>query len=199
MSSSTASFPNAGTVALRVREGSARVFAKNSMSPDLSSSPVAAASSAGRAWVVAQSLFLIALGIAAPLWSGQWPRWASISIGSAAFLFAAWTGISAVFRLGRNRTPFPAPRPGSTLVTTGIYARIRHPLYSAMMAMGLGWACFWSSGIALVVAAVFIVFLHAKASFEEKLLSARFEDYPGYADRLPRYLPSWRVARRGSP
>lgn len=169
------------------------------MSRDPSSNPAAAAISAGRAWVIAQSLFLIALGIAAPLWPGQWPRAASISIGSAAFLFAAWTGISAVFRLGRNRTPFPAPRPGSTLVTTGIYARIRHPLYSAMMAMGLGWACFWSSGIALVVAAVFIVFLHAKASFEEKLLSARFEDYPGYADRLPRYLPSWRVARRGSP
>ncbi len=120
-----------------------------------------------------------------------------MSIGSVTFLFAAWTGISAVFRLGRNRTPFPAPRPGSTLVTTGIYARVRHPLYSAMMAMGLGWACFWSSGTALVLAAVFIIFLHAKAKFEEQLLSARFEDYLGYAARVPRYLPSWRVARRG--
>lgn len=169
------------------------------MSPDPSSSSVAAASSADRAWVVAQSLFLIALGIAAPLWPGQWPRAVSISIGSAAFLFAAWTGISAVFRLGRNRTPFPAPRPGSTLVTTGIYARIRHPLYSAMMAMGLGWACFWSNGIALVLAAVFIVFLHTKAKFEEQLLSAHFEDYSSYADRVPRYFPSWRVASRRTP
>jgi len=70
-------------------------------------------------------------------------------------------------------------------------------VYSAMMAMGLGWACFWSGGIALVLAAVFIVFLHAKAKFEELLLNARFEDYPSYADRVPRYLPSWRAASRG--
>jgi protein-S-isoprenylcysteine O-methyltransferase Ste14 len=166
------------------------------MSRDPSSNPAAAAISAGRAWVIAQSLFLIALGIAAPLWPGQWPRAASISIGSAAFLYAAWTGISAVFRLGRNRTTFPAARPDSTLVNTGINARIRHPLYSAMMAMGLGWACFWSSGSALGLALAFIVFLHAKARFEEALLCVRFEDYPAYAARVPRYVPRWTGSRR---
>jgi protein-S-isoprenylcysteine O-methyltransferase Ste14 len=151
------------------------------------------------AWVIAQTLLLIAVGIAAPLWPGQWPGVVSVSIGSAAFLYAAWTGLGGVIRLGRNRTPLPAPRPGSTLVTTGIYARIRHPLYAAMMAMGLGWACFWSSGIALGIAAVFVVFLHAKARFEEGLLRARFEDYRRYASRVPRYLPGWPGSRRGSP
>lgn len=144
-------------------------------------------------------MFLIALGIAAPLWPGQWPRSVSISIGSVAFLFAAWIGISAVFRLGRKRTPFPAPRPGSTLVTTGIYARIRHPLYAAMMAMGLGWACFWSSGVALGIAVFFIIFLHAKARHEERLLCARFPDYPRYAARVPRYFPGTPFSRHDEP
>lgn len=148
------------------------------------------------AWVVAQSLFLVAIGIAAPLWPGQWPKAASVSIGSITYLYAAWTGLSAVVRLGRNRTPLPAPRAGSTLVTTGIYGRIRHPLYAAMMAMGFGWACFWSSGIALGLALAFILFLHAKARFEEGLLRARFEDYPNYAARVPRYVPRWTGSRR---
>lgn len=147
------------------------------------------------AWVVVQSLFLVAIGIAAPLGSGQWPKAASGSIGSITFLYAAWTGLSAVVRLGRNRTPLPAPRPGSTLVTTGIYGRIRHPLYAAMMAMGIGWACFWSSGIALGLAFAFIPFLHAKARFEERLLCARFDNYRGYAARVPRYVPRWTGSR----
>lgn len=150
------------------------------------------------AWVVAQSIFLIAIGIAAPLWPGQWPKAASVSIGSITYLYAAWTGLSAVVRLGRNRTPLPAPRPGSTLVTTGIYGRIRHPLHAAMMAMGIGWACFWSSGIALGLALALIVFLHAKARFEEGLLCARFEDYPSYAARVPRYLPRLTGSQNGN-
>lgn len=148
------------------------------------------------AWVVAQSIFLVAIIIAAPLWPGQWPKAANVSIGSITYLYAAWTGLCAVVRLGRNRTPLPAPRPGSTLVTTGIYGRIRHPLYAAMMAMGIGWACFWSSGIALGLALAFILFLHAKARFEEGLLCARFEDYPAYAARVPRYVPRWKGSRR---
>lgn len=150
------------------------------------------------AWVVGQSIFLVAIAIAAPLWPGRWPKAASISIGSITCLYAAWTGLSAVVRLGRNRTPLPAPRPGSTLVITGIYGRIRHPLYAAMMAMGIGWACFWSSGIALGLALGFIVFLHAKARFEEGLLRVRFETYPDYAARVPRYVPRWPGAKRGT-
>jgi len=167
----------------------------NPVPPD---DPVDAADATGMAWVVVQSLFLAAIGIAAPLWPGQWPKAASVSIGSITFLYAAWTGLSAVVRLGRNRTPLPAPRPGSTLVTTGIYSRIRHPLYAAMMAMGIGWACFWSSVIALGLAVLFILFLHAKARYEEGLLRARFTGYPDYAERVPRYVPRWNNDGRGS-
>jgi protein-S-isoprenylcysteine O-methyltransferase Ste14 len=153
----------------------------------------------GVLWVIAQTLLLAAVGVAAPLWPGQWPKAVSVPIGSAAFLYAAWTGLSGVVRLGRFRTALPAPRAGSTLVTTGIYALVRHPLYAAMMAMGVGWACFWSSGMALAIAGVFIFFLHAKALFEERLLAARFDDYPRYASRVPRYLPGWSGLRRERP
>lgn len=137
--------------------------------------------------------------MAAPLTRGAWPREVSLSIGSVAFLYAAWTGLSGVFRLGKNRTARPAPRAGGALVTGGIYALIRHPLYAAMMAMAVGWACFWSSGIALAVAGVFIIFLHTKARFEERLLARKFGDYPRYARRVPRYLPRWQMPRRERP
>jgi len=150
-----------------------------------------AAPSSGGLWVIGQSLLLLAVAIAAPVWSGQWPKEVSVTLGSVAILYAAWTGLSGVARLGRNRTPVPAPRADSVLVTTGIYALIRHPLYAAMMAMAIGWASFWSSGVALIIAAALTVFLHAKARVEERLLCAKFENYPDYASQVPRYIPAW--------
>jgi protein-S-isoprenylcysteine O-methyltransferase Ste14 len=148
-------------------------------------------SEGGVLWVIGQTGFLAAVAIAAPLWSGDWPKAVSIGIGTVAFLYAASTGLAGVARLGRNRTPLPAPRSGSVLITSGIYGIIRHPLYAAMMAMSVGWACFWSSGIALLIAAAFIGFLHAKTRVEERLLCRAFQDYPSYAVKVPRYLPKW--------
>jgi protein-S-isoprenylcysteine O-methyltransferase Ste14 len=155
------------------------------------SSQSSAAPSSGGAWVIGQSLLLLAVAIAAPVWSGQWPKGVSVTLGSIAILYAAWTGLSGVARLGRNRTPRPAPLADSVLVTTGIYARMRHPLYAAMMAMAVGWACFWSSVVALIIAAALMLFLHAKARFEERLLCAKFENYPDYSSQVPRYIPAW--------
>lgn len=153
----------------------------------------------GVTWAIVQMLLLAAVGIAAPRWPGHWQGKVRVSIGSAAFLYAAWTGLSGVFRLGRNRTPLPTPRADSTLITTGIYAHLRHPLYASMMAMGLGWACLWSSAAALGLAAVLALFLHAKARFEERLLRAKFADYASYAARVPRYFPRLSKPQRSLP
>jgi protein-S-isoprenylcysteine O-methyltransferase Ste14 len=143
----------------------------------------------GKSWVIGQSLLLAAVGIAAPAFSGKWPVLVSVTGGSLGFAYAAWTGLSGVSRLGKNRTPLPAPREDSVLVTTGIYALMRHPLYAAMMAMAIGWAFFWSSVVGLFIAVGFMGFLHAKALFEERLLCERFAGYPSYASRVPRYFP----------
>ena len=141
------------------------------------------------AWVFAQMLLLAALAIIAPWRRGHWPPALSFGLGAVLMLYAAWTGLSGVRHLGRNRTPLPEPRAGGELVTTGIYARLRHPLNASMMAMGFGWALLWSSPAGLALALAFTLFLHAKTRLEEKLLRARFAGYGDYARRVPRYLP----------
>ncbi len=93
----------------------------------------------------------------------------------------------------------PGAWPEGVGISTGIYALIRHPLYAAMMAMGVGRACFWSSGTGLAIAGVFILFLHAKARLEERLLAARFDNYALYASQVPRYLPGWPKTRNDGP
>jgi len=143
----------------------------------------------GSAWVAVQFVIMFALLGAAPLWRGQWPGKAAPAIGAALVLAGAWLGIAGVRVLGLNRTPFPEPKPGSQLITTGIYARVRHPLYASVIALGFGWALLWRSEPALALAVAQAVFFHAKARFEERRLRERFAEYDGYARRVPRFLP----------
>ncbi|MEO7799404.1 MAG: isoprenylcysteine carboxylmethyltransferase family protein [Opitutaceae bacterium] len=151
--------------------------------------PHIAVGGGGTAWVFAQMLQLAALAIIAPWRRGHWPPALSLGLGAVLMIYAAWTGLSGVRRLGRNRTSRPEPRAGGELVTTGIYARLRHPLNASMMAMGCGWAVLWSSAAGLVLTLALTLFLHAKTRLEENLLRARFAGYDDYSRRVPRYLP----------
>ena len=140
-------------------------------------------------WVVGQMLLIAAAGFAGPWWPGLPAMPFSRGIGVVCFVYAAWAGLSGVVHLKRNITPMPVPRAGGQLVTTGIYGLMRHPLYSSMMAMGLGWAAVWSSLPAFFIAILLGLFLHAKTLYEEKQLRLKFPDYPAYAARVPRYFP----------
>ena len=148
--------------------------------------------------MIGQMLLLTALLIITPFVRGQWPPLLSCGGGAVFVLYSAFTGLAGVFKLGRNRTTHPKPRAGGELVTGGIYALLRHPLYASMMAFGCGWALLWSSSAGALLAAVFILFLHAKTRFEEKLLHAAYPDYADYSKRVPRYLPHFKALRKRS-
>jgi protein-S-isoprenylcysteine O-methyltransferase Ste14 len=56
----------------------------------------------------------------------EWARWLGVLMGAAAVLLAYW-----VFsNLGNNVTPTVVTRARATLVTSGPYRWVRHPLYS---------------------------------------------------------------------
>ena len=143
----------------------------------------------GTAWVAVQFAIMLALLVAAPLWRGRRGGTAASVVGGTLVLTGAWLGIAGARRLGPSRTPFPEPKAESQLVTTGIYARVRHPLYASMIALGFGWALLWHSRPALLLAGVQALFLHAKAGLEERLLRVRFPQFAAYARRVPRLLP----------
>ncbi len=141
-------------------------------------------------------LLLTALLIIPPWMRGQWPPLIAYGGGAAFILYSAFTGLAGVFQLGRNLTPQPKPRAGGELVTDGVYALLRHPLYASLMAFGCGWALLWSSVAGVLLAAVFILYLHAKTRFEETLLHAAYPGYADYAKRVPRYLPHSKALRK---
>jgi protein-S-isoprenylcysteine O-methyltransferase Ste14 len=77
------------------------------------------------------------------------------------------------------------------LVRHGIYAVIRHPLYTSVIAASIGWALVWQSWPALLVAASLVPFFQAKASREERWLREKLPDCAGYERQVHRFLPWW--------
>jgi protein-S-isoprenylcysteine O-methyltransferase Ste14 len=110
-------------------------------------------------------------------------------LGMVCLVVGAVFGIAGALALGRNLTPFPKPLPQTQLVRHGIYARIRHPLYTSVVLASIGWALLWQSGPALLIAFVLVPFFDAKARQEERWLREQFADYASYAKNTRRFIP----------
>lgn len=143
----------------------------------------------GGVWVIAQFALMLAVIGLGPGFSSSGAHPVLVTAGFGLLIVGGYFGISGVRDLGRNRTPFPRPIPESNLVQQGIYARVRHPLYTSVVLVALGWAAVWRSWPAGVVALALFPLLRAKAKREEKWLRERFPDYADYAQRVPAFLP----------
>jgi protein-S-isoprenylcysteine O-methyltransferase Ste14 len=143
----------------------------------------------GGAWVIVQFIFMTAVLVGAVVFRGGWTRtWMTIA-GAVLCVIGGCFGATGARVLGRARTPFLKPREESSLIQHGIYARVRHPLYTAVMLLSFGWAFTWQSWIAFAVAVAQVPFFVTKARREERWLREKFPGYADYARRVPRFVP----------
>ena len=101
-------------------------------------------------------------------WSGRRGGRTSIAAratGSALMLGGISLGLLSGRRLGRNLTPLPAPIEGGTLVTSGAYAYVRHPIYSALLLLCTGFGIWRGSGPALGYTAILALLFDRKTAF----------------------------------
>jgi protein-S-isoprenylcysteine O-methyltransferase Ste14 len=84
------------------------------------------------------------------------------------------------------------------LVTTGLYAFIRHPLYVASFLIGLGLCLILGDPLVLVAYVVVYLLMHAWVIRGEERWLARHwgDEYRRYAARVPRFLPALASLRR---
>lgn len=101
-------------------------------------------------------------------------------------LFVVLLGIVS---LGNSLTATPVPKRDAVLRTSGMYALVRHPIYSGIILIGLALMILSSSVWGLVLCAALIVVLSYKSRFEESLLLAKFPGYAMYASRVGRLIP----------
>jgi protein-S-isoprenylcysteine O-methyltransferase Ste14 len=140
-------------------------------------------------WVVGQFLLLFAIAVLGITFRATSKPLPVFIFGLIFIVASAICGIAGLMRLGRNLTPFPKPSATTQFVQHGIYALIRHPLYTAVFCAAVGWSLVWQSWPALAVSLVLAIFFDAKARHEERWLRQQFPEYADYERCVRRFIP----------
>ncbi len=116
----------------------------------------------------------------------DWLRWAGFALGLVSLAFWTWTQRA----LGTEWSPQLQLRAEHHLVTTGPYARIRHPLYTAMIGLGTAFALISANGVFALLDIVAIAGLLIRVPREEQMMLDEFKDaYRDYMNRTGRFWP----------
>ncbi len=97
----------------------------------------------------------------------------------------------ALMNLGNNLTPFPTPKKDGTLITSGIYKWIRHPVYTGILLSVFGIALYSLNLPRLIIFMLLCFLFFYKARYEETLLKDQFPEYPNYAGKAGMFLPKF--------
>ena len=143
------------------------------------------------------SIVLYMLAVPWTSWSQMemptWLRWLGVIGATASVPLLAWTYRT----LGRQYSAELAIQKKHALVTTGPYARTRHPMYLAFNMFSFSMALTTSNILVLLFAVLVIVPFPWIARAEEEMLLETFgEDYQEYMRRTGRFFP--RIRQRSS-
>ncbi|MEA5486701.1 MULTISPECIES: methyltransferase family protein [Pseudanabaena] len=149
----------------------------------------------GEYWVFAQVILFvgfmllpvypaIALDNLSPIW-----KYADWGITGIFGLVALLLLLSGSIKLGTNLTPLPHPKDDGELVTGGVYALVRHPIYSGVIFLAIAYSCWKISLSHAIGAIVLLLFFDIKARKEESWLSTKFADYDQYRSQVKKLIP----------
>jgi protein-S-isoprenylcysteine O-methyltransferase Ste14 len=92
--------------------------------------------------------------------------------------------------LGKEWSPQLQLREDHHLVTTGPYAWIRHPIYTAMFGWGTALALLTANWVFVVLAVAVVAGLVARVPREEQMMLEKFgQEYQAYMQRTGRFFP----------
>lgn len=149
-------------------------------------------------WMLVSLQFLLLIALLVVPWRRSlgdlWPPDFTAVIGVAFIIGGLVVSGLAFVRLGSALTPTPVPVSGMTLRTNGIYAWVRHPIYSGMLLAGLGFTIAVGSVWQVFVWVLLVVFFVGKSMWEDLLLSeVHGVTWYEYADRTGGLIPMpWR-------
>jgi len=153
-----------------------------------------------RAVLSLSSLAAIVLYAVNPAWLDvcmiplpSWCQWLGVGLGAAGLALLVWVHRT----LGRHWSTNLQLRKEHTLVTSGPYCWVRHPMYTALFSFFAGLVLVSASWLValLVVVATFV--LYARVGKEETMMIEQFGDeYRNYMQRTGRFLPRLQALRR---
>jgi len=122
------------------------------------------------------------------LFSGPW---IADALGLVALeVFGMLLGLVAIFQMGiGNFNITSLPKEGGVLVTKGIYAFIRHPMYLAQLLVVGALVAAYYSPLRLLVLTILTINLVFKLYFEEARLEKHYSGYTAYREKTWRLIP----------
>jgi protein-S-isoprenylcysteine O-methyltransferase Ste14 len=128
---------------------------------------------------------------ATPLWTlPPWAGWALVGLAAAGFAFAWW----ARLHLGALWSSTITRKADHRIVDTGPYGRVRHPIYTGLIAAAFALAAIKASPAAILGAALITAGWWLKARTEEAFLRQGLSPeargaYDAYRTRVPMLVP----------
>lgn len=122
------------------------------------------------------------------LWSTEWGRmdWLALLLIISGVLVGGWA--IYVMRVSKFHIT-PEVDKKAILVAAGPYRFIRHPMYSAVLLVCLGFLIMNVNVIRGAVYMILVADLLLKLRYEEKLLVKHFSEYRDYMNKTKRLIP----------
>jgi protein-S-isoprenylcysteine O-methyltransferase Ste14 len=140
-------------------------------------------------FVVVQVALFVAVGFGPAWFDAGAPATAWRVAAGLLMALGVALGLAAGLHLGRNLTALPVPVADGRLVTNGMYALARHPIYGGVLLAALGWSAFHASWGTFVATLALWGLFEVKVRFEERALRDRYPDYVAYQARTRRFVP----------
>jgi protein-S-isoprenylcysteine O-methyltransferase Ste14 len=95
----------------------------------------------------------------------------------------------SMYQLKKHLSPFPSPKSNSKLIKSGMFRFVRHPIYSAIICMAVGYCIYTQSLMRIFITMILVAFFYYKTRFEEKMLVNQFPEYQEYQKKIGRFIP----------
>ena len=117
----------------------------------------------------------------------------SALVGSLLLIASIFIFLKSKKDLAQAFYPYPEPKTGAPFITSGIYARVRHPMYLAFLLGSFGLTLIKQGFLLIVSTLLLILVLNIKYRFEDRLLSARWEEAKDYQKSIRALIPLMRL------
>jgi protein-S-isoprenylcysteine O-methyltransferase Ste14 len=94
----------------------------------------------------------------------------------------------ALLQLNKNLSPFPTPKNSAVLIQLGLYKWVRHPIYSGIIFMLMGYAVYQTSIYKLCITGILMFLFHIKTNYEEQQLTKKFPEYVAYKRKTGKFF-----------
>lgn len=109
--------------------------------------------------------------------------------GLGTTIIGALIVVIALLQLNTNLSPFPSPKFNTSLIKSGVYKFIRHPIYTGIILASFGYGLYTDSFYKILISIGLYILFYFKSEYEEERLTKKFSDYIVYKKSTGRFFP----------